>query len=211
VLAVAGLLVLRSDARALFDDLTSGAGLIAVLVSAGAGVVTLVLVRAARYGPARVSAALAVAAIVAGWGIAQSPDILPGLTVHAAAASHATLVALLISIALGLIVLVPALVLLFGLVLSGRFDEPVPAVEQRPVRRPATGQRSVAGVAIALFVVGGTLTFLGEGVVLAIGVIALAAFVVVGVAELLRPEALGWGGPPGEAPNAASAKKPGFP
>ncbi len=62
--------------------------------------------------------ALAVAAIVAGWGIAQSPDILPGLTVHAAAASHATLVALLISIALGLIVLVPALVLLFGLVVS---------------------------------------------------------------------------------------------
>ena len=31
--ALAGLLVLRSDARALFDDLTSGAGLIAVLVS----------------------------------------------------------------------------------------------------------------------------------------------------------------------------------
>lgn len=211
VLAVAGLLVLRSDARALFDDLTSGAGLIAVLVSAGAGVVTLALVRAARYGPARVSAALAVAAIVAGWGIAQSPDILPGLTVHAAAASHATLVALLISIALGLIVLVPALVLLFGLVLSGRFDEPVPAVEDRPVRRPAIGQRSVAGVAVALFVVGGTLTFLGEGVVLAIGVITLAAFVVVGVAELLRPEVLGWAGTPGEAPNAASARNQGSP
>lgn len=211
VLAVAGLLVLRSDARALFDDLTSGAGLIAVLVSAGAGVVTLALVRAARYGPARVSAALAVAAIVAGWGIAQSPDILPGLTVHAAAASHATLVALLISIALGLIVLVPALVLLFGLVLSGRFDEPVPAVEHRPVRRPAIGQRSVAGVAVALFVVGGTLTFLGEGVVLAIGMITLAAFVVVGVAELLRPEVLGWAGTPGDPSNAASARNQGSP
>lgn len=155
--------------------------------------------------------ALAVAAIVAGWGIAQSPDILPGLTVRAAAASHATLVALLISIALGLIVLVPALVLLFGLVLSGRFDEPVPAVEHRPVRRPAIGQRSVAGVAVALFVVGGTLTFLGEGVVLAIGVITLAAFVVVGVAELLRPEVLGWAGTPGEAPNAASARNQGPP
>ena len=29
--------------------------------------------------------------------------------------------------------------------------------------------------------------------------------------ELLRPEVLGWAGTPGEAPNAASARKPGFP
>jgi hypothetical protein len=34
------------------------------------------------------------------------------------------------------------------------------------------------------------MTFLGDGVVLAIGVIALAAFIVAGVAELLRPEVL---------------------
>jgi cytochrome d ubiquinol oxidase subunit II len=189
-LAIAGLVVLRADARALFDDLTSGAGIVAVLLSAAAGVVTLALLRAERYEPARFSAAVAVAAIVAGWGIAQSPDILPGLTVHAAAASHSTLVALLISIAAGLVVVVPSLVLLFGLVLRGRFDRTVPAVEEQPPRHPAIGQRSVAAIAVALFVIGATLTFLGEGVVLAIGVIALAAFVVVGVAELLRPEVL---------------------
>jgi cytochrome bd ubiquinol oxidase subunit II len=212
VLAVAGLLVLRSDARALFDDLTSGAGLIAVLVSAGAGGLTLALVRSARYEPARVSAALAVVALVAGWGVAQSPDILPGLTVRAAAASHSALVALVISIAAGLVVLVPALVLLYRLVLRGRFDEPVPAVEERPVRRAETSQRSVAGVAISLFVVGATLTFLGEGVVLAIGVIALAAVVVVGVAELLRPEVLAWAaGTPGDGRNAVSASNQGSP
>ena len=70
-LAIAGLLVLRSDARSLFDNLTSGAGLAAVIVSAVAGATTLVLVRARRYEPARVSAALAVAAIIAGWGLAQ--------------------------------------------------------------------------------------------------------------------------------------------
>jgi cytochrome d ubiquinol oxidase subunit II len=189
-LAIAGLVVLRADARALFDALTSGVGIVAVLVSAVAGVVTLALVRAERYEPARVSAALAVAAIVAGWGIAQSPDILPGLTVHAAAASHSTLVALLISIAAGLVILVPSLVLLFGLVLRGRFDEAAPVVEEQPVRRPTIGQRSVAAIAVSLFIVGATLTFLGDGVVLAIGVIALAAFIVVGVAELLRPEVL---------------------
>jgi len=189
-LAVAGLIVLRADARALFDDLTSGAGIAAVLVSAAAGVVTLALVHAGRYEPARVAAALAVAAIVAGWGIAQSPELLPGLTVRDAAASHATLVALLISIAAGLVILVPSLALLFALVLRGRFDAGRPAVPERPVPRAGAGQRSVAAVAVVLFVAGATLTFLGEGAVHAVGVVALAAFIAVGAAELLRPEAL---------------------
>jgi hypothetical protein len=106
---------------------------------------------------------------------------------------------------------VPALVLLYRLVLRGGFDEPVPAVEERPVRRAETRQRSAAGGAAALFVVGATLTFLGEGVVLAIGVIALAAFVVVGVAELLRPEVLAWAGTPGDGRNAVSASNQGSP
>ena len=50
-LAIAGLVVLRADARALFDGLTSGAGLVAVLVSAAAGAVTLALVRAGATSP----------------------------------------------------------------------------------------------------------------------------------------------------------------
>jgi cytochrome bd ubiquinol oxidase subunit II len=151
---------------------------------------TLALVRAQRYEPARFSAALAVAAIVAGWGIAQSPDILPGLTVRAAAADRSTLVALLISIAAGFIVLLPSLAMLFGLVLRGRFDTGAPAVEERPARRQTGGHGSVAILAAGLFVVGATLTFLGEGLLLAVGVVALAAFIVVGVAELLGPGAL---------------------
>jgi hypothetical protein len=53
-----------------------------------AGVATLALVSRWRFGPARVTAALAVAAIVAGWALAQRPDILPGLTVEQAAAGH---------------------------------------------------------------------------------------------------------------------------
>jgi cytochrome d ubiquinol oxidase subunit II len=187
-LAVVGLIVLRSDARALFDKLTSGAGLVAVLVSALAGVVTLALVWAARYEPARGSAALAVAAIIAGWGLAQRPDILPGLTVHEAAAGHSTLVALLISIAAGLVILVPSLVLLFGMVLRGRFDEGAPTVAEQPAPR-GTPSRPLAGLAIALLLVGAALTFLAEGVLLAIGVVLLGGFVVTGVVELLRPEA----------------------
>jgi hypothetical protein len=48
----------------------------------------------------------------------------------------------------------------------------------------------MAAVAVALFVAGATMTVLGDGVLLAVGVIALAAFIVVGAAELLRPDVL---------------------
>src|SRR5689334_3550381 len=178
VLAVVGLIVLRSDARRLFDHLTSGAGLVAVIVSAVAGVATLALVQARRYEPARVSAAAAVGAIIAGWGLAQRPLLLPPrLTVHAAAAGHSTLVALLISIAAGLVILIPSLVLLYGLVLRGRFDEGAPTVEEHHAPRGAP-RPGLAGVAIALLLVGSALTFLAEGVLLAIGVVLLGAFIV---------------------------------
>jgi cytochrome d ubiquinol oxidase subunit II len=190
-LALAGLIVLRSDARALFDDLTSGAGLAAVLVSAAAGLATFGLVRAGRYEPARLSAALAVAAIIAGWGLAQSPDLLPGLTIHQAAAGHSTLVALLVSIAAGLVVLVPSLGLLFGLVLRGRFDATVPPVEERHGPRAAAAERPLAVVALALLAIGAALTFLAKGPLLAVGVAALVGFIVIGVVELLPPQALG--------------------
>jgi cytochrome d ubiquinol oxidase subunit II len=190
-LAFVGLIVLRADARELFDDLTSGAGLAAVLVSGAAGLCTLVLVRGGRYEPARVSGALAVAAIVAGWGIAQSPELLPGLTVEEDAAGHDTLVALLISIAAGLVILVPSLMLLYGLLLRGRFDPDAPAVAEHPEpQAPARESRPLVPAAGALLAVGVPLTFFGQGVLLAIGVLALTLFVVTGALALLRPEAL---------------------
>jgi cytochrome bd ubiquinol oxidase subunit II len=189
--ALGGLAVIGADAPEFLDDLTGGVGLVAVLISAAAGIATITLVAAEHYALARVSAALAVVSIVAGWGLAQRPDILPGLTVHEAAGSHASLVALLVAIAAGLVVLVPSLVLLFGLVLRGRFDTAAPAgVTDEPAPRSAAGGRSRAPLAVLLFVVGAGLTFLGDGAVLAVGVIALAAFLVVGAAELLRPEEL---------------------
>jgi hypothetical protein len=115
---------------------------------------------------------------------------LPGLTVHAAAAGHATQVALLVSILAGLVILVPALAFLFGLVLHGRFDVAGTAVTVPPVPRAHRGGRSVAAIAVALLVVGTALTVVGNGWVLAAGVLALVAFVVVGATELLRPETL---------------------
>jgi cytochrome bd ubiquinol oxidase subunit II len=120
--ALAGLLVVRSDAERIWHGLTHGGGLAAVIVSAAAGVLTVFFVVQRRYEPARVSAAAAVAAIVAGWGLAQRPQLLPGLTIDEAAAGRSTIVALLVALAIGALVLVPSLALLYTLVLRGRLD-----------------------------------------------------------------------------------------
>jgi cytochrome bd ubiquinol oxidase subunit II len=129
-LAIAGLLVVRSDAPELYDGLTSGLGLACVLASALAGLATLALEWRARFEPARYTAAAAVGAILAGWAAAQQPYLLPpDLTVREAAASDSVLAALLIAAAVGMALLVPALVWLFRLALSGRLayeDEPRP-------------------------------------------------------------------------------------
>jgi len=127
-LAIAGLLVVRSDVPGLYDHLTSGAGLACVLASGAAGLVTLWLEWRERFEPARYTAAAAVAAIVAGWAVAQEPYLLPpDLTVHGAAAPDATLVALLVATGLGMLILIPALAWLFRLALSGRL-----AYEEQP-------------------------------------------------------------------------------
>jgi cytochrome d ubiquinol oxidase subunit II len=130
--ALGTLPVVRSDARPLFDGLTSGGGLVAVLVSAVAGVATLALIWTRRYGPARASAAAAVAAITVGWALAQDPYLLPGeLTLEQGAASDATLTALVVSILLGFVILVPSLWYLYRLVLQGRLDQEYEPLDQR--------------------------------------------------------------------------------
>jgi cytochrome d ubiquinol oxidase subunit II len=155
--ALAGLVVVRHDARRVWDGLTSGAGLAAVVVSAVAGLLTIVLLLRGRYGWSRVAAACAVAAIVAGWGLAQRPQILPGLTIHEAAAGRSTLVSLIVALAIGAVVLVPSLALLFTLVLRGRFDTGTAA--PAPTRPPAAARGlPLLGAALACLVVGVLLT-----------------------------------------------------
>jgi cytochrome d ubiquinol oxidase subunit II len=165
-LALAGLFVVRASARPLWDGLTSGVGLAMVCVCAFFGVVTLVLVGRYRFGPARASAALAVAAVIAGWAAAQSPVLLPGLTVSQAAAGRSTLIATIVGVAIGAVVLVPSLALLYTLVLRGRLDitavsvEPdvrVPPARLRsriphlPVAGAFAGASLVAGVGLLVF------------------------------------------------------------
>ena len=139
VVAIGGLAVLHHDARSLFDGLTSGAGLAFVIASAIAGAATLGLVWGERYEIARFSAAAAVACVTVGWAFAQSPYLLPDqLTLDAAAAPNATLVASLIGIAAGMVVLVPSLYLLYSLTLRGRLDQGYEPLDQR--FRPLAGE-----------------------------------------------------------------------
>jgi cytochrome bd ubiquinol oxidase subunit II len=132
VVAIGGLLVLREDARPLFDGLTSGGGLVFVIASAVAGGLTLGLIWSERYEIARYTAAAAVACVTIGWAFAQSPYLLPEqLTLEEAAAGDATLVATLIGIAGGMLVLVPSLYLLYSLTLKGRLGQEFEPLDQR--------------------------------------------------------------------------------
>lgn len=126
--AVGGLMVVRSDAPALWTGLT-GSALPLVVASVASGAATLALVSRRRFGVARITGVGAVAPVIAGWAVAQRPDLLPGeLTVTDAAAGRPTLIALLIGIAIGACVLIPSLVWLFRLTLRGDLtksdDEP---------------------------------------------------------------------------------------
>ena len=132
ILAVAGILVVREDAPSLYEGLTSGWGLLLVLLSAAAGVATLAAVWSERLALARAFAAAAVGAVIVGWAVAQRPYLLPGeLTLERAAAGDATLSALLLSVAFGLVFLVPSLWWLFRLVLQGRLDQQYEPLDQR--------------------------------------------------------------------------------
>jgi cytochrome d ubiquinol oxidase subunit II len=182
--AIAALAVVRDDAPELWDGLTSGGGLAAVLVSVVAGTATIALVWLGRFEPARLSASVAVAAIIAGWPLAQRPTFLEGLTIEEAAADRSVLIAVIVSIALGALLLVPSLGLLFGLVLRGRFDAPpvddYPAARARPNVRPEL--LGIAGVALAVGSV--FLFFFDSGWAHAVGVVSLFTFVATGFVAL---------------------------
>jgi cytochrome d ubiquinol oxidase subunit II len=158
-LALGALPVLRDDAPRLYHGLTHGGGLACVILSAAAGLVTIALVWTRRFELSRLTAAGAVAAVVAGWAFAQKPYILPtSLTVDDAASPHSTLIAILVSAVLAAVLLLPSLSLLYGLLLGGRFD-PDRTVEQGSDDAPLGIGRweLLVGVTAAVFVAGALL------------------------------------------------------
>ncbi len=191
-LAVVGLIVLHSDAHRLFDGLVHDGGLVALIVSVLAGVAALELVLVRRYEPARYVAAIAVAAIVAGWALAQEPYLLKNLTIRQAAAPHDALVVVIVAVLAGAALLAPSLALLFRLVLGGRLDHGTADDAAGVASAPAQGSASrhivaasrsglAARGAGAAFVVGfATLTLADAGWAHVIGVLAFFSFIGLG-------------------------------
>jgi cytochrome d ubiquinol oxidase subunit II len=123
-LAAAGLLVVRSDAPPLYRELVHGAGLPLIVTSMVAGVVSLALLVARQYLAVRLTAGLAAAAVLWGWGVGQYPNLLPGLDVDTAAANGSVLAATLGTVAAGAVILVPSLWWLFAIFQRERDREP---------------------------------------------------------------------------------------
>jgi cytochrome d ubiquinol oxidase subunit II len=153
-IALGGIAVLHGYAHPLYHGLIAGDGLPALIASALAGTATLGLVWLRRYEPARFTAAVAVSAIVAGWALAQSPRLLPGLTVHQAAAPHDTLVAVLVAILAGGALLAPSLVTLFRLALGGRLTEGETALAPPAAGASLSQPGWLLRVAVALLIAG---------------------------------------------------------
>jgi cytochrome d ubiquinol oxidase subunit II len=193
VAAVAGGLVVRSDARWIFDRLVEAPAVVSVALSLLAGAATLLLVYRWHLDAARVSAAVAVAALVGGWALAQNPVLLPGLTVREAAAPDNVQVLLVISILAGGLILFPSLGLLFRLVLRGAFSAPPAARRGAPLAGPTGGMAATltaTRLAGACFVIGAALLVLGEGPwPHAVGVASLGAFIVLGLSALAGDDA----------------------
>jgi len=139
VVLVVGGFVVRDDAPYLYDGLTSQALPVVIgTVLCGIGALVLLLRGAGR--GARLLAALAVAALVVSWGVAQWPYLLPeSLTVSQAAAPSGTLVALVVVVVLAAILVIPGFVLLYVLEQRQLLPEEGVAEETGPAHPIAGG------------------------------------------------------------------------
>ena len=114
-LAVAGIVALHSDARFVYDGLTSEA-LPLVLASVVCGLGAMVLLWRGAPRGVRPLAVAAVVAVIWGWGVAQYPYLLPQtLTIDEGAGASETLTAVLVVFGLAVVIVLPALALLFTL------------------------------------------------------------------------------------------------
>jgi cytochrome bd ubiquinol oxidase subunit II len=123
--ALLAAVAIEIDAETLADGLHTR-GLVLVVGSALAGLVTLVLLRRRQWALARLSAVVAVGAIVVGWGVAQYDWLLVDeLTIEQAAGARPTLIGLVIVFVAAAVTAVPALIWLFVLVNQEAWqDEP---------------------------------------------------------------------------------------
>ncbi|MFD9334403.1 cytochrome d ubiquinol oxidase subunit II [Streptomyces sp. NPDC060028] len=123
VLALIALPVTHHQARHVWDGLTGGPGLLLVILAAVCGLATVFLLVRRSYGWTRYTSAASVALTVGAWGFAQRPYLLPtSLTVADAAGAPATLHWLVIVTGIAIVLVGPALVLLYRLDTLGRLE-----------------------------------------------------------------------------------------
>ncbi|MCZ4122342.1 cytochrome d ubiquinol oxidase subunit II [Streptomyces sp. H39-S7] len=115
-LGVIGLTVTDPHASYVHHGLTHGIGLLLVLLAVAAVAVTALLVAGPAAGWARYTSVATVALLVAAWGFAQRPYLVPtSLTVQQGAGASASLQWMLIIAAVALVLIGPALVVLYRL------------------------------------------------------------------------------------------------
>ena len=114
LLSLAAAAVARAAAPALWVRLI-GPALPLVIVGLAAAVLALVAVWRRRYLLARVASLLTGAAVLWGWFVSQAPHLVgTRLTIHTAAATHAALVSIAVAGGLVLMLVLPAMYLLFA-------------------------------------------------------------------------------------------------
>jgi cytochrome d ubiquinol oxidase subunit II len=115
-LSLATLAEIHSANPALFHGLTHRA-LPLVIAAAACGLAVVVLLATGRAHGLRTLSVLGVAAVVFGWGVAQSPALLPGtgMTLTTAAAPHSVLVTIVVIFVVAALLVGPSFFLLFSL------------------------------------------------------------------------------------------------
>jgi cytochrome d ubiquinol oxidase subunit II len=118
----AALVPIRDDAPTLAHGLERQAAPL-IVASAAAGVVTLVLLWRRRFPIARVSAVVAVATVISGWGVGQYPWLLVDqVRIDDAGGARSTLEALIIAIVCAAVVVLPPLGALYWFTQSQKAD-----------------------------------------------------------------------------------------
>jgi cytochrome d ubiquinol oxidase subunit II len=161
-LSLATLFELQNANPALYDRLT-GRALPLVVIAGVCGLAVVALLTAGRPTGVRGIAALGVAAVVWGWGVAQYPVLLPGtdVTLTNAGAPPATYTAIVVVFIAAVILVGPSFGLLFALqsrrlLGGGEYGAPPAAAmaghpeQPSPQERPGTATRAAVLVVVAL-------------------------------------------------------------
>ncbi|MEU4036250.1 cytochrome d ubiquinol oxidase subunit II [Streptomyces collinus] len=139
VLAVVTLVVTHGDAPHVWHGLTHGAGLVFVVVAVVATAATAWLLTRASGAWSRVAAVGVVASAVIAWGTAQRPYLIPtSLTIAAGAGAPTTLRWLGIVIIVALVLVVPAVAVLYWLDTQGELE----GLTDAELRRTGSGEEA---------------------------------------------------------------------